>query len=81
MENGYTYLMNLSVGEICDLLKITEEEARKVKIMTMPELLRCEHICIEEKNILNLKAKCREKAFCCRDCRKEFLENEIKPEA
>lgn len=77
MDTGYTYLMNLKNKELSQLLGITLQKAHEIKTMTFQELCRCEDICIEEKNILDIKAKCREKAYGCANCRKEFLEHEI----
>lgn len=77
MDTGYTYLMNLKNKELSQLLGVKLQKAHEIKTMTFQELCRCEDICIEEKNLLNKKAKCREKLYCCSDCRKEFLNEEI----
>ena len=69
--------MNLPSGELSRSLEITKEQAMEMKTMTFSELCRCEEICFEEKDILDLKGKCREKLYGCTSCRKEFLESEI----
>lgn len=58
-----------------------EAEAAVVKMMTKAEMERCEHICPETMRGIEYKARCREKAFCCYDCRKEFLDEEIQNRA
>lgn len=77
METGYTYLINMPNEQLSKLLRVTEKKANDIKTMTFPELCRYEEICIEEKGILNIRGKCRDKAYNCHLCRKEFLENEL----
>lgn len=76
--NGYQLIISLSDKARAGLLGITEKEAKEIIKKSPDELKRCETICLEEMNMPNIKGNCREKLYCCYDCRKEFLDDEIK---
>ena len=76
--NGYCYIMNNSTENLANCLGISLTEANKIKTMTREELNRCEHICPETMKNIDYKANCRAKLYCCYDCRKEFLDAEIR---
>ena len=75
--NGYELLMNKTNKERAYFLGVSEKKAEEIKTMTMEELRRCEHICLEEMKDEKLCGNCRYDLACCYECRKEFLENEI----
>lgn len=75
--NGYQIIMNNSISNLSKILGCSERQARNIKTMTRAELNRCEDICPEVMTGIDYKANCREKMYCCYDCRKEFLDEEI----
>ena len=75
--DGYCYIMNSTTERLANCLGVSLADAYKIKMMTREELNRCESICPEDMKGINYMANCREKLYCCYDCRKEFLDAEI----
>ena len=75
--NGYDFIVGLKNEDRAALLSLSKKEALKIADKSSEELRTCENICLEIMDLPNLKGNCRDKLYCCYDCRKEFLENEI----
>lgn len=78
---GYELIKNSTNKKIAFMTGVSEKEAAVIKMMTKAEMERFEHICPETMRGIEYKARCREKAFCCYDCRKEFLDEELRSES
>jgi hypothetical protein len=74
--NGYDFIIGLKNEDRAALLGLSKKEALKIADKSSEELRTCENICLEIMSLPNLKGNCREKLYCCYDCRKEFLEND-----
>lgn len=74
---GYELITEMPNEKRAHVLGVSYKEAADIKLKNIEELRTCEHICLETMRMEDLKGNCREKLYCCYECRKEFLENEI----
>lgn len=75
--NGYEWIKGLSDDEMTNVFGVTVKTAQEMKNKPAGELFKCEHICLETMRGTVFRGNCRDKQYCCYDCRKEFLENEL----
>ena len=74
---GYEWLVNLPDDEMAYVLGTSKDEAAEIKQKPVDGLFTNENICLETMRNVDFKGNCRDKQYCCYDCRKEFLENEL----